>query len=73
MGLSERRLRKIGMKVKCSYEKCGERRPHWSKPEEKRGRQEIEVPDDHDISKPYYCSITCACYSGAMNVRINRL
>lgn len=54
--------------VSCSYEGCSDRRIHWSRPDEPRPRRIIEVPDDHE--GPMYCSITCACYDGAMSVRV---
>ena len=54
-------------KVPCSYEKCGDYRCHWEKPEEKRGTQMIEVEDDFD--KPAYCSITCATLAGALGLK----
>lgn len=56
-------------KVPCAYKDCGERRAHWQTPDIKRGTVMIEVADDRPDDKPMYCSITCACLSGAMSIR----
>jgi len=57
-------------KVPCSYPKCGEYRVHYERPDEARGTQMIEVPDDH--TGKAYCSITCACLDGAMKVAVEK-
>ena len=53
-------------KVPCSYPKCGEYRVHYERPDEPRGTQMIDVPDDFD--RKAYCSISCACMDGAMTM-----
>lgn len=55
---------KIMKKVSCSYEHCGKRRRHWEDPFSERGQQSFEVPDSQD--GPWYCSIECAVYAGAI-------
>ncbi len=57
------------MKHPCSYSNCGGRRIHHEMPDEPRGTQMVEVPDDHPIDKPAYCSITCAVSAGAMSLK----
>jgi len=54
-------------KIPCSYENCKNYRPHWEKPEEKRGIQFIEVSDDYN--GPVYCSLSCAILDGKMFLR----
>lgn len=54
-------------KIQCSYEECGGRRPHWSRPDEHRGLQFIEVEDNFEGE--IYCSFTCAILAGKMSVR----
>lgn len=53
-------------KVPCSYHKCGEYRVHYERPDEQRGQQMVEVPDNHEGKA--YCSIACACLDGAMSM-----
>ena len=57
------------MKLPCSYSLCHTRRPHHERPDEERGTQWVEVPDDHPPEKPVYCSMTCAIMDGAMTLR----
>jgi hypothetical protein len=54
--------------VPCGYVDCGARRKHWEDPFTPRGKQMVEVPEDH--TGPVYCSIECACYAGAMSVNV---
>jgi hypothetical protein len=53
--------------VPCSYADCGKRRIHWCEPETERGTQTVNVPIDYH--GPAYCSIECACYAGAAEVK----
>ena len=54
-------------RIPCSYEFCGARRPHWMNPDEERGNNLVEVPDD--FSEKAYCSLTCAMMAGHMTAR----
>lgn len=54
-------------KVKCSNKTCGDRRPHFESMKDTRPHVMIEVADDHEGEM--FCSIECACYAGAYNVR----
>ena len=57
--------------IECSYEKCGERRLHWSSPETPQGeRRKIEMPADYE--GPVYCSIECAAYAKALVLYANK-
>ncbi len=56
------------MKVPCKNKDCYRRRAHHERPDEERGQQMVEVPDDHPAGKPVYCSYTCAGMDGAWSV-----
>lgn len=58
------------MKRPCSYALCGDRRIHWETPDEPRGTQYVEVPDDYPVDRPVYCSITCSVMDGAMTLTV---
>lgn len=53
--------------VPCSYEFCGSRRPHWMRPDDERGSQNVDVPDDYEDKA--FCSLTCAMLAGEMTAR----
>lgn len=47
----------MSKKVPCHYINCKHRRVHFEHPEEPRGIQLVEVPDD--FSGQAFCSLTC--------------
>ena len=55
------------MKKPCAYTQCGKYRSHWERPDEERGTQYIEVPDDYEGL--VYCSITCAVLAGVLKLK----
>lgn len=53
--------------VICPAPGCQERRRHHEHPDEERGPQLIEVPDDwHPDQRPAWCSMSCAMMAGSM-------
>jgi len=46
-------------KRNCCYERCGSRRAHHERPDEERGVQQVEVPDDYADTLQVYCSLEC--------------
>lgn len=54
-------------KIPCSYEKCNLRRPHFTRQDEERPHQMIEVDDDFEGE--IYCSLTCMMLAGKMTAR----
>jgi hypothetical protein len=50
----------------CKYRFCGNRRAHHERPDEDRGTQYVEVPDEVTDKDPVFCSCTCAMMDGWM-------
>lgn len=71
--LPDRTRKSFKMKhIKCNAMGCETRRRHHEMPEEPRGPQMVEVPDNH--MGPVYCSLECAAYAGALKVdRVEKL
>lgn len=61
---------KLSRRVPCFNPKCWSRRIHHERPDTPRGQQMCEVPLDWDGSGAF-CSITCACESGFMALRVD--
>jgi hypothetical protein len=54
-------------KLPCSGPQCSERRIHYERPDEPRGIQYVEVPED--FTGKAYCSHTCAMLDGALKLK----
>lgn len=54
-------------KQACAGPGCASRRIHHERPDEPRGRQMVEVPEDHKGLA--FCSITCALLAGVVVAR----
>jgi hypothetical protein len=56
-------------RIACAYDGCAQRRAHHERPDEARGVQYVEVPDDHPADREAFCSLTCAMLAGRLSVR----
>jgi len=53
----------------CNYKECSSRRIHHERPDEPRGIQYVEVPDDFPLEGKTYCSFTCAIMDGSYDLK----
>jgi hypothetical protein len=53
----------------CSYNRCHTRRADFLHPDDNRGIQYVDVPDDYPDDKPAYCSTSCGAMDKNYNVK----